>query len=1079
LSPVHAEDALLPTPVDPERLGVVLFEVPGDQLAGLCADLRRLTRQPIQFRWLPDETGRALVRVESPPSLVVWRALEALFPSPPEAGGEGRKARVLAYVEQTPRVWVQLGYRHPRIESLKLPAEHFCLIRPGMDRRVILEAELVAKIESIDVATAQSPLPTGKPPPPIPARLRLIAASSNESPRLWVLREDALSRLTGYCRVTHQQLLTRFTVAVSASAGVPCVVLRATTAKGPPPVFVGQAVAYRPLLKLPNLYVPEGCRLAPPMRRTAICSALALAADRVMWLHPLEGGGFRAESLPDSAFRSLTEWVEYKLADPANTLKPWVQSHRWGFQSFVERAEPKPRPVQVPATFPMRPPPRKKGLLTRTFGWLKKLQLAPPPPVAMQSPEVDPSVPVEEAVKTALGQGDRLYLARPETSSAAVERCQSLEARFLQSLPKLADENPTEQWAELAAAYDATGNHADAALAWLNAIWGQSKVPPLWAWGWLRAEAKAARPEVKAIDPSPWLAAVPGPGTTRAMASWVVWACTQNPPPPALVERAAELQARLEAHEHWLPVRASWLARTAMARINSGDVLGLARTRDRLQGRLLVGGLSPELDTPSFLRFTGEGVRERFQEARRWLVDKRDLIHQWIGRMQEDAPFRPYSGSGTNHLQRVGFEPNAATTRAYVDLVLAWGLARFAEHSVAETIRKQGVASLPTDNPVHVILREAFEFRIQQVREGKPPRGPLSTATLARIAPLGSDERYAVDKLREFSRILEPTVRVTGFGEGITRRADPHINSPVEAIVSLPADRLEEEVGRRLGAELAKDGRPHLVAITDAVLDRAFEFSDASVDQVLDVLPEALAAARDSPRVLARLIEKALAAAALWDRPDLARDLTARFLQLAGGRAGWDVAEGLTGQAFRCLRRLGLKNDADRVLHHVAERVLQGQPMSRLRATRPGDWPAALRVLLHAASGWYYAGRDEQAHAVLDEARKDLFHPETSKETRTTLAIAYTATLAQAPARIALGRLEELFQRLKGIVVGGSTSQYYALKPLILVETAVRAVVSDEFALGPQVRAWLDADEMAVRRRIRDDLKELLAKQGL
>jgi hypothetical protein len=81
--------------------------------------------------------------------------------------------------------------------------------------------------------------------------------------------------------------------------------------------------------------------------------------------------------------------------------------------------------------------------------------------------------------------------------------------------------------------------------------------------------------------------------------------------------------------------------------------------------------------------------------------------------------------------------------------------------------------------------------------------------------------------------------------------------------------------------------------------------------------------------------------------------------------------------------------------------------------------------------------------------------------------------------RVALGRLEEVFQRLKGIDVGGSTNAYYSLQPLLLVETAVRAVVSEDFALGPEVRAWLDADELAVRRRIRDELKEVMAGQGL
>ena len=177
-------------------------------------------------------------------------------------------------------------------------------------------------------------------------------------------------------------------------------------------------------------------------------------------------------------------------------------------------------------------------------------------------------------------------------------------------------DTPPEQWAELAAAYDAAGNPGHAALCWLNALWAQPRPTPLWAWGWVRSEARAARPEVRTIDPGPWLATAPSPGTTRAMAAWVVWASLQSPPPPALADRGPELQARLEAHEHWLPVRAAWLARSALALRERGDVLGLARTRDRLAERLLATGLSLELDTPSFLRFAGEGVRERFQEAR-------------------------------------------------------------------------------------------------------------------------------------------------------------------------------------------------------------------------------------------------------------------------------------------------------------------------------------------------------------------------------------------------------------------------------------------------------------------------------
>ena len=204
-----------------------------------------------------------------------------------------------------------------------------------------------------------------------------------------------------------------------------------------------------------------------------------------------------------------------------------------------------------------------------------------------------------------------------------------------------------------------------------------------------------------------------------------------------------------------------------------------------------------------------------------------------------------------------------------------------------------------------------------------------------------------------------------------------------------------------------------------------------------------------------------------------------RFIAATPGPVLADVAERLIGPATRALRRLGLTAEVDRLLYHVVERITQGMPVGRLRLMRPRDWPAALRVLLHAAGGWYGSGRDEQAHAVLDEARKDLFAPGLNPADRTALALAYATTLGQAPVRVALGRLEELFQRLKGISIGGSTNTHYCLKPLLLVETAVRAIVSEDFTLGPQVRAWLDADEFAVRRRVRDDLKAVLTSQGL
>src|SRR5262249_13922999 len=210
------------------------------------------------------------------------------------------------------------------------------------------------EIETLPLPPMPAAHAAGPTLPQIETRLRLARGDDREPARLWVLRHDALALLAGYCRATHEQLLARFAVAVSASAGVPCAVLRAQRAKGPPPVFVGPAAAYAPLLKLPNLFLPAGTRLAPPLRRDAIRKALLLQSDRVVWLHPTGDGAFVPESLPESAFRPLPEWVEYRV-EPARLAKAWAQSFRWEFEPFVEKPEPNPPALVEPPPRPMPP----------------------------------------------------------------------------------------------------------------------------------------------------------------------------------------------------------------------------------------------------------------------------------------------------------------------------------------------------------------------------------------------------------------------------------------------------------------------------------------------------------------------------------------------------------------------------------------------------------------------------------------------------------------------------------------------------------------------------------------------------
>jgi hypothetical protein len=125
-------------------------------------------------------------------------------------------------------------------------------------------------------------------------------------------------------------------------------------------------------------------------------------------------------------------------------------------------------------------------------------------------------------------------------------------------------------------------------------------------------------------------------------------------------------------------------------------------------------------------------------------------------------------------------------------------------------------------------------------------------------------------------------------------------------------------------------------------------------------------------------------------------------------------------------------------------------------------------------TGWFYVGRDEQAIAALDDARARLFTAFLSPRDQTNLTCAYLDALGYAPARLALGRVEEIFQRLHGVSDQLSTNSHYSLSRLLVVEAAVLAVVNEDFALGPAVRRWLDDDEFRVRQRIHRDMKEEL-----
>ncbi|MFO0810392.1 MAG: hypothetical protein U0746_17345 [Gemmataceae bacterium] len=1072
---------LLPlVPIDGEAPAAVLFELPdAERLPQLTAELRRLGAGKVVCRIAPDHEndqakpshgngwGQAYVLAERPPFATLLRT------------------DIRGYAQRAPRVWVELGSRHPVAELIEPPDGQIVLLRPPREWRFLDDVPFPAGPDHFALPS------TGTSPPAAAARplsvgLRLVPARSAEPAELWVFAGTEFPRLRALVEQSDDRLIARLSLAVGTAGGQRVAVLRARPGKHGPPVLVLDAVAYRPHLRLPNLFVPVGERLTPPLRRDAVRELLAPDPSQVVWLEPT-ADGFAPQSLPMGAFHPLEQYVAYTRDHPAGRFVPDDTARPFAFQPFEarellpppSRRAPKPVTPRVGPAKPVPPAapaePKSPGLLQRVLNWLTP---APRPPQRVSTPR-------SESVR---GAAD----SAPAPVNDWDERRRTLEGQVLVAAG-LPDASQTALWPDLAAVYTAIDQPADAAVCWLNALWERDALDVSWANGWLRAEARLPRGTATADDLRRWLAGPPSHQAVRAVAAYTVWAAAQESPPADL----GRIQRLLDENESALPVRAAWLARLALGRLAGGDTIGLARARDRLLERLYEGGLSVDRDVPTFLRFAGQGSGERLQAVREWLAKTREPVHRWLTERASAA------GPGLPNLedvyQSVGGGPAGSPlrfTRAYADLTLAWGLARLGERALCQEVTGQARAVLAGQDDAHDILLAAYGDRIRQALEGRTG-GPLPVELLARLTELGERERtdaearrralrYKVERLVQHSRILEPVETIDPFHDNVLIDYGDELQRALAAARAV-TDR--GDLARRLNELVAAHtaNRDELVRVLEVALDRAPRLGDtfarAAIDRLVGVVDRLTFAGRPEAVIAqVRVLERGLLAAAHFDHADAAGRLIAAVGRLLDARPsgdgpdGWQRAEDtlvkLVGQGIRSLRRLGQRAEADALLDRVAEWVAPGGDLSPLRRRPSAQWAGVLRRLLALVGGWFYVGRDDPATQALDEARRALFSPELLQpRDQTNLACAYVAALGHAPPRLAMGRVEEVFQRLQGVSDRAFTATHYSLAQLRLVEAAVLAVVNDDFALGPRVRRWLDEDEYVVRRRIHADVR--------
>jgi hypothetical protein len=473
------------------------------------------------------------------------------------------------------------------------------------------------------------------------------------------------------------------------------------------------------------------------------------------------------------------------------------------------------------------------------------------------------------------------------------------------------------------------------------------------------------------------------------------------------------------------------------------------------------------------------------------------------------------------HLERAALkwvtlenEGSSQVNRAYVKLIFAFGLARLGDVTLAKDRLEEAGATLRTventsskngdgkPDPVHLYLFDAFKFRIEQALGGKPHNGPLSNELLDRLDQIDSTHRgtnktpslprYMIDRMREQSRVLDPQEKFSPYrlwqkhGDEISKELSelPDVKKPAEL-----QSRIEKLL---LGGPKGKLSPENRIFVLSESIPLAPRISEDFTSKLLLMIPQAIEGMERITdekwiKQLCLLLERSLFQAAHFDRSELVHLLSDKFTVLLKGKSGeplCKVIDILAGQCLRSLRKLGMREEIHKLLNVMSAQLTHGKSLDQLRTLHARDWHLIVSGLLQLAGGWLYFGEVDRAIPFLNEAQHTLLEDaEMVKQKQfqeyAKLARTYATVLGLGPVDLALNRIEELFRRMQPLPNAYTTKTHYSRFHLNVVEDVVMSIVSEEFALGPTARRWLDDDEFLVRRRIHSDMKKALSGGGM
>lgn len=1051
-------------------------------------------------------------------SLALLRAFEPPYYT--VAAAVGRDAPYRAFIpvaRGSSRTWIELGHSHPIAGTIDPPAGKSTLITRDGQWLDVPDGPWLDMFTLVEITAPDDPrtMVAVKPDRTLQVPLALSPATRAEAPSLWVLHgagddDDSASagtsarssgrpparspagpidRVDSLVRTLPDDIIARLHFAVLERPGHrdgPVVLLRARHSRSGPPAIDIDGIAMIPFMGIANLYVPHDAGIEPPLRRDMLRELLAPENDRLYWLAPTRRSDaseppdsdqddrlshhrapvadgrpsmrpFRVESAPDRAFSPLPSWVEYLVHKNADALAPWVRSVTFEFESFqtigtewaagseARRAERGPRKARRRGREPAHPD------LVRDEGQRVVRQ------------RQDTPLPAEIVVpRPALTEQPVAQQSPNEAEIALAE----LERTFLDSDAPADDPSRTEMWLAMARLLGRLERHRDASLCFVRALW---ELPDTAAGAvaseWWSAEGQAVVATTElGIEPSR-LAWLPlshpeetGNDALRAAAvHWIaIWLAGAEVAEPIMAsgEVVAEgravhaVQQWMDRHDRNLDVRTSWLLRCALAARVGGDPLGLARARDRILQRLR-GGMSLERDVPTFLRFlrgrSGTEVGDSVAVAQ--LVDRVEgLLSFYDETPQRDA----------DTLRAPPF-----LTRAYVHLMVAYGLARLGRSERAHEVRDAALGNLELSDPIHHFLSRAYSARIAQALEGMHPEAPLPPEVTAELEAMGAMDRYKIDRLRQLSTVLEPQQRVDSIDTFLRTRSGEQTDPRGVEFEPLGGITDSTEMAQALGTILSQalrrnTGPEDRARLFDGIMDFLPMMADS---QALPMLRSIIDSAPTLPLSLRALVlEEALMLAGFFGRDGIADELARTISEIVDQLP---AQEALTlapqfGACLRNLRRVGLRDRAARLIDVLSAKLT-------------GDDVAALTARVHLASGWAYLGDVDRAQPVLERAHKVLSELDCRLAGVLQLIQALAAGWGLCPQELAFQGLGELASLLSEISDMFATNSHFSLSVVIFMEALVLGYARSELALGKLGRRWLDEDEYLVHRRIRRD----------